>query len=279
MNGQTDENVHELVRKRYGRTAREVNQAFDAAQTESSCCCNPSPVAISCCDTPGSEVSLDTLLGYDAKALKDIPFDANLGLGCGNPGAIASLREGETVLDLGSGAGIDAFLSANKVGPEGRVIGGDMTDEMLELARRNAAQGNIANVDFRKGQIEQLPVDDSIVDVIISNCVINLSPDKRAVYQEAFRVLKPGGRLAISDIVAIAELPPEVRADEKLFTGCVAGAETIADQEAWLAEVGFERIRIRPKNFSGKLLKEWAPGSKLGEWVVSATIEAIKPRK
>jgi len=209
--------------------------------------------------------------------MDSIPAEANLGLGCGNPGAIAALQEGETVLDLGSGAGIDCFLSARKVGASGKVIGVDMTDDMLNLARQNAAKGDFDNVEFRKGQIESMPVEDGQVDVIISNCVVNLSPDKPAVYRDAFRVLRPGGRLAISDIVATAELPPEVRADEKLLTGCVAGAETIANQESWLAQAGFHQIRITPKEFSGKLMKEWAPGTSLADYVVSATIEAVKP--
>jgi len=209
--------------------------------------------------------------------MDSIPAEANLGLGCGNPGAIAALQEGETVLDLGSGAGIDCFLSARKVGASGKVIGVDMTDDMLNLARQNAAKGDFDNVEFRKGQIESMPVEDGQVDVIISNCVVNLSPDKPAVYRDAFRVLRPGGRLAISDIVATAELPPEVRADEKLLTGCVAGAEPIATQESWLAQAGFHQIRITPKEFSGKLMKEWAPGTSLADYVVSATIEAVKP--
>lgn len=279
------EKVHDLVRKRYGKTAREA-QAQDS-QSEGCCtpqppapsCCGPVTPPSSCCDAAGGGPGLDQLLGYDAKAMKAIPADANLGLGCGNPGAIAALKEGETVLDLGSGAGIDCFLSARQVGATGRVIGVDMTDDMLALARKNAAGGNFTNVEFRKGQIEKLPVGDGEVDVIISNCVVNLSPDKPSVYREAFRVLKPGGRLAISDIVATAELPPEVRADERLLTGCVAGAETIANQEAWLTRAGFENIRISTRDLSGELLKEWAPGSRLADYVVSATIEAVKPKR
>jgi ubiquinone/menaquinone biosynthesis C-methylase UbiE len=198
-------------------------------------------------------------------------------LGCGNPQAIAALQPGETVLDLGSGAGFDCFLAVRQVGPTGQVIGVDMTAEMVAKARENAGAAGYANVEFRLGEIEHLPVADASVDVIISNCVINLSPDKPQVFREAFRVLRPGGRLAISDIVTTAPLPEEVRNDLALYAGCIAGAATIAELEAMLGESGFDNIRIQPKDESRQLIREWAPGQKIEDYIVSAAIEAVKP--
>jgi len=206
-----------------------------------------------------------------------VPNGANLGLGCGNPQATAALQPGETVLDLGSGGGFDCFLAADKVGPTGKVIGVDMTPEMIERARENARQANVENVEFRLGEIEHLPVGDSTVDVILSNCVINLSPDKPAVFGDAYRVLKRGGRLAISDVVATAELPEDVRRDVKLHVGCVAGAAMIDEIRAMLENVGFVEIQIAPMEESRAVIGEWFPGSNLGNYVVSATIEAIRP--
>ena len=205
------------------------------------------------------------------------PEGANLGLGCGNPQAIAALQPGETVLDLGSGAGFDAFLAARAVGDSGRVIGVDMTHEMLAKARDNATRAGYTNVEFRLGEIEHLPVADAGVDVIISNCVINLSPDKPQVFREAFRVLRSGGRLAISDVVATAELPEAVRRDLALYTGCMAGASQVDELEAMLRKAGFTDIRIEPKDASREFIRDWAPGRRVEEYVVSATIEAIKP--
>jgi ubiquinone/menaquinone biosynthesis C-methylase UbiE len=179
------------------------------------------------------------VIGYSEAELAAVPEGANLGLGCGNPQAIAALKPGETVLDLGSGAGFDCFLAARQVGPAGHVIGVDMTPEMIRRARDNAAKAGLANVEFRLGEIEYLPVADASVDVVISNCVINLSPEKLQVFREAFRVLRPGGRLALSDIVATAELPAAVRDDLTLFTGCMAGAAHIDELEQMLSEVGF----------------------------------------
>ena len=206
-----------------------------------------------------------------------MPMGADLGLGCGNPQAIAALQPGETVLDLGSGAGFDCFLAVRQVGPTGQVIGVDMTAEMVAKARENAGAAGYANVEFRLGEIERLPVADASVDVIISNCVINLSPDKPQVFREAFRVLRPGGRLAISDIVTTAPLPEEVRNDLALYAGCIAGAATIAELEAMLGESGFDNIRIQPKDESRQLIREWAPGQKIEDYIVSAAIEAVKP--
>jgi SAM-dependent methyltransferase len=183
-------------------------------------------------------------VGYAEHELEAAPEGANLGLGCGNPVALASLRPGETVLDLGSGAGFDAFLAARAVGPNGRVIGIDMTEEMVTKGRANAVKADLANVEFRLGTIEALPVDDSSVDVIISNCVINLSPDKPAVFHEAFRTLRPGGRLMVSDLVTLGELPPTVRASMPAYLGCVAGVSLKDDYVAMLTAAGFERIEI-----------------------------------
>ena len=252
------------------RTA--VRDAYsEIAEGQSNSCCAPS--AVPCC-TDGS-VSLE--LGYSADDLAAVPEGADLGLGCGNPGAIAALQPGETVLDLGSGAGFDAFLAARAVGPTGHVIGVDMTPAMVSKARANADAGDYSQVEFRLGEIEHLPVADSTVDVIISNCVINLSTDKPAVFREAFRVLKSGGRLAISDVVAFADLPDDVRGDLALYSGCMAGASLISELEGILASSGFVDIAIAPKDDSRSFIERWAPGRDLTDYVVSATIEAVKP--
>jgi ubiquinone/menaquinone biosynthesis C-methylase UbiE len=200
-----------------------------------------------------------------------------MGLGCGNPLAIASLRPGEIVLDIGSGGGFDAFLAAQAVGETGRVIGVDATPEMVQKARRLAAENNYDNVEFRLGEMENLPVAEAAADVIISNCVINLSPEKPRVFQELFRVLRPGGRLAISDVVATAELPAEIKEDLKLYASCIAGACTIDQLEAMLTEAGFVEIDIHPKEESKTFIREWAPEMNAEEFVVSAMIEAVKP--
>jgi ubiquinone/menaquinone biosynthesis C-methylase UbiE len=202
---------------------------------------------------------------------------SDLGLGCGNPHAIAALRPGETVLDLGSGAGFDSFLAARQVGKTGRVIGVDMTPEMVAKARELAGTDEYSNVEFRLGEIENLPVADSSVDVIMSNCVINLSPDKRRVFREAFRVLRPGGRLAISDVIATAPLPEAVRNDLALHSSCIGGAVTIAELETILRESGFHNIRIHPKDESREFIRQWAPGRTIEDYVASAIIEAVKP--
>jgi len=205
-----------------------------------------------------------------------VPDGADLGLGCGNPQAIAALAPGEIVLDLGAGAGFDAFLAARAVGPKGHVIGVDMTAEMIAKARANAAQAGIANVAFRLGEIEHLPVADATVDVIMSNCVINLSPDKQQVFNEAFRVLKRGGRLAISDVVARAPLPEAIVKSVEALAGCVAGAAPIDDIKAMLTASGFGNIEITVNEESRAFIRDWLPGSGAEDYVVSAIIEAVK---
>lgn len=245
------------------------------ALAESGGCCGP---ADSSCCTPATPVQIGSIqLGYSAQDLVAVPEGADLGLGCGNPRAIASLQPGETVLDLGSGAGFDAFLASSAVEAHGRVIGVDMTPAMVSKARANAEAGGYQNVEFRLGEIENLPVADATVDVIISNCVINLSPDKAAVFADAFRVLREGGRLAISDVVASTELPEDIRGDLSLYSGCMAGASLICDLETMMAQAGFQDIRIAPKDESRTFIEQWAPGRSITDYVVSATIEGIKP--
>ena len=264
MTNPNKEEIREAVRANYGKIAQS-----DGA----GCGCSPD-----CCapDEGASAASRSRALGYSEGELSAVPDGANLGLGCGNPQAIADLRPGEVVLDLGSGAGFDSFLAAQAVGKSGRVIGVDMTAEMLGKARQHATEGGFGNVEFRLGEIESLPVADQAVDVIISNCVINLSPEKERVFQEAFRVLKPGGRLAVSDIVTTAEMPEDIRRDMALYTGCIGGASTIDALQQMLAAAGFVDIRIEPKDESREFIREWAPERKIEEYIVSATITAIK---
>jgi len=216
-------------------------------------------------------------LGYSAEELAAVPEGANMGLGCGNPQAIAALRAGETVLDLGSGGGFDCFLAARQVGPEGRVIGVDMTSEMIAKARENARKLDATTVEFRLGEIEHLPVADGTVDAIISNCVINLAPDKPQVFREALRVLKAGGRLAIADVVTVAEIPAGLRESAEALSGCIAGARSAAEVEAMLVAAGFVDIRVNVRAESRAFIEDWAPGSRAEDYVASATIEARKP--
>jgi SAM-dependent methyltransferase len=206
-----------------------------------------------------------------------VPEGADMGLGCGNPQAIAALRAGETVVDLGAGGGFDCFLAAKQVGPNGRVIGVDMTPDMVEKARSNARKVGASNVDFRLGEIERLPISNGSVDVILSNCVINLSPDKAAVFREAFRVLKPGGRLAISDVVATQELPANLSTELGALTGCISGAARTEVLVRLLEAAGFESVRISVKEESRTFIRDWMPGSGAEGYVASATIEAQKP--
>jgi SAM-dependent methyltransferase len=200
-----------------------------------------------------------------------------MGLGCGTPLAFAGLTEGEVVLDLGSGGGIDAFLAAKQVGPKGKVIGVDMTPEMLAKARENAQRVGASNVEFRLGEIESLPLSDRSVDVVVSNCVINLSPDKTAVFREAFRVLRPGGRLAISDIVASAPLPKHIADDPAALSGCIAGAPAIDGLEASLAAAGFAGIHVEINQASRSLIRNWSPDSGAEHFVAAAAIRAVRP--
>lgn len=258
--------IKEMVRARYGGIA---------AAPEASACC--APAASSCCGPTSADQDKALRMGYSAAELAAVPDGANLGLGCGNPQAIAEIRPGETVVDLGSGAGFDCFLAARQTGPTGRVIGVDMTHEMLAKSRDNAARIGAVNVEFRLGELEHLPIADNSADVVISNCVINLVPDKAQVFREAFRVLKPGGRLAISDIVNVAPLPADLAADPALLCGCVAGAASAARIEDWLTEAGFAAIRVTAKPESRELIASWAPGKGIDNYVVSAAIEARKP--
>jgi len=246
------------------------------ASDEGGCC----GVVASCCgvsEDGAINTLISTRLGYSEEDLASVPSGADMGLGCGNPKAIAALKAGETVVDLGAGGGFDCFLAAGEVGDSGRVIGVDMTPTMLSKARLNAEKGKFGNVEFRLGEIEHLPVPDGTADVIISNCVINLSPNKSQVFREAFRILKSGGRLAISDVVATVELPEEMRNDPALIAGCMGNASLIGDLETMIADAGFSDVRIEPKDESREFIKDWAPGRGVEDYVVSATIEAVKP--
>jgi SAM-dependent methyltransferase len=224
------EEIKKAVRTGYAKIAKQAGT-----------CCLPSA---SCCGSENAVENISRGIGYSPEDLKIVPDGANLGLGCGNPIALASLQEGETVVDLGSGAGFDCFLAAYRVGESGRVIGVDMTPEMLDKARENARKGDYRNVEFRLGEIENLPVADNSADVVISNCVINLSPDKKRVFEEAFRVLKPGGRLMVSDIVLLKELPPALKESMEAYVGCVAGAVMKDDYMGAIGESGFQDIEL-----------------------------------
>jgi SAM-dependent methyltransferase len=275
------ETIRDAVRSRYASIAETgVAEPGAGAVTAGAAasCCGP---ASSCCGPLPSGVVVDSdavsrLIGYSDDELAAVPEGANLGLGCGNPQAIAALRPGEVVLDLGAGAGFDCFLARRAVGSEGLVIGVDMTPEMVARARENAAKAGYDNIEFRLGEIEHLPVADASVDVIISNCVINLSPDKPAVFRDAFRVLKPGGRLAVSDMVATAELPQEWLDDMRLLSACVSGALQIDQLAGIMTEVGFTDVTIEPKEGSREFIRDWQPGARLEDYVVSASIRAVK---
>jgi SAM-dependent methyltransferase len=266
MNEKHSDSVRARVLKNYGEIA---DKGFmGCGGTHAECC--------------GGDVTLplaqhSTRLGYSEDELRGVPHGANLGLGCGNPQSIAALKRGETVVDLGSGGGFDCFLAAKQVGEAGRVIGVDMTPQMLDKARENAREDGYTNVEFRLGEIEHLPIADNSADAIISNCVINLSPEKWAVFRESFRVLKPGGRLAITDIVATTPLPPEWKSNADFVSACVAGAATVDDMERMLAEAGFQKIRIRPREESRSVIRQLLPGLGVEDYVASATIEAVKP--
>jgi arsenite methyltransferase len=272
-----DKEVKKVVRDRYGNIAK-----------TSSCCCSPSY----CGGSADLAENLSKSIGYTDGDLQSVPEGANMGLGCGNPVALASLKEGETVLDLGSGGGFDCFLAANKVGKTGKVIGVDMTPDMLDKARENAKNGGYVNVEFRLGEIENLPIADNAVDIIISNCVINLSPDKERVFQEAFRVLKPSGRLAVSDIVILEELPDFIKNSVDMYVSCVAGALLKEEYLGLIEKAGFSKIEVVEETvfpidlmISDPMAKIIItaldiPEEKLKEiekTIVSAKIMAIKP--
>ncbi|MGD8668338.1 MAG: arsenite methyltransferase, partial [Desulfobacterales bacterium] len=252
MEMKNSDEIRQAVRSRYGEIAKQKTSGCGCSALSS--CCGAEPVTIE---------KMAQAFGYTKEQLDSAPEGANMGLGCGNPQAIASLKPGETVLDLGSGGGFDCFLAAKSVGESGRIIGVDMTADMVSKARQNAAKLGADNVEFRLGEIEHLPVPDASVDVIISNCVINLSPEKMNVFREAMRVLKPGGRLAVLDVVALQALPAEIKNDLSLISGCVGGTEEIEVIESMLAAAGFEEIKIQPKAESRDSIREWFPGRKL----------------
>ena len=260
-----EDEVRQQVRQRYGAIAR---------LEERGCGCAPS-----CGDSTEAKLSSTSAetLGYSGSDVASVPEGSEMGLGCGNPTAIASIKPGETVLDLGSGGGFDCFLAANQTGSAGKVIGVDMTPDMLSKARANAAKGGYDNVEFRVGEIENLPVADNTADLAISNCVINLSPNRGRVYSEMFRSLKPGGRIAVSDIVALAPIPEDLKRDFMAYTGCVAGAASVFELESMLTSAGFTEIRLEIKQSSREFINEWLPGKRAGDYVASANITATKP--
>jgi ubiquinone/menaquinone biosynthesis C-methylase UbiE len=275
-----EEKIRKMVREGYAKVAKK----------ETPCCATTTDPCS--CSTPTSE-EISRKIGYSEKDMNSVPEGANLGLGCGNPIALASLKEGETVLDLGSGAGFDCFLAANRVGKNGKVIGVDMTPEMLDKARENARKGRYKNVEFRLGEIENLPVADNTVDVVISNCVINLSPNKKRVFEEAFRVLKPSGRLMISDIVLLKELPETIRKNVEAYIGCIAGAEMKEKYLQFIKDAGFEEVKIaQEKHFPVEYItndptaqaivkKSKVPVAKLKETansVASVAVCGVKPK-
>jgi len=224
-----EEKVKKLVRNRYAKVAK----------TSGSCCAS----SVSCCSAHSNE-QVGKMVGYSQEEMDAVPEGSNLGLGCGNPTALASLKEGEIVLDLGSGPGFDCFLAAKKVGKKGKVIGVDMTPEMLDKARINAKKGKYTNVEFRLGEIENLPVADNSVDVIISNCVINLAPNKKRVFEEAFRVLAPKGRLMVSDIVLLKKLPASIQNNVEAYAGCISGAELKEKYLELIRKAGFREVKV-----------------------------------
>lgn len=240
-------------------------------ETGSGCCGSGS----TCCDSEGT--SYGEKLGYSPAELAGVPAGADLGLGCGNPLDIASIKPGETVLDLGSGAGFDCFLAARQLAGTGRVIGVDIAAPMIAKARGNAAKSGYANVEFRQGEIEALPVEDATADLIISNCVINLSPEKERVFHEAFRVLKPGGRISVADIVATKPVPSALARQLSAIGACVGGAALVSDLRAMLAAAGFVRIGINVRESSREYIRHWTSEPTAGDFVASALITAYKP--
>ena len=270
MTTRTADELRAAVRDRYGRIATSEAPGCGCGSTGGG-------GRGGCCDDTSTSERRGKMMGYSDAELSTVPEGANLGLGCGNPQAIASLEPGETVLDLGSGGGFDCFLAAHQVGKIGQVIGVDMTPEMIAKARKNATEAGLENVSFRLGEIEHPPVESDSVDIVMSNCVINLSPDKQQVYREAFRVLRPGGRLAISDVVLAASLPESLQDNLVAYAGCVSGAVSTSDVEQMLADAGFVDISVRPQDERRELVREWSPRTDVDDYVVSALIEARKP--
>jgi len=262
------DDIRNHVRDSYRQVAEASNQGSGCGEAGS--CCGVS-------DDGALNTLISTRLGYSQDDLDKVPTGADMGLGCGNPRAIASLQSGDVVVDLGSGGGFDAFLAAHEVGETGHIIGVDMTPEMISKARANAQKASYTQVEFRLGEIENLPVADNSADVIISNCVINLSTNKQRVFTETFRILKTGGRLAISDTVKTTELPDDLKNDPQLYAGCMAGALLVDELEQILHDVGFTDIRITPKDDSREFIKDWAPGQGVEDYVLSASIAAVKP--
>ena len=256
-----EDEIRKYVREEYGRIGSSSRAssccgptADNEGQTSNSCSSNAcSPIRIPADKIDEFREKFGAVLGYSNEELKGVPEGANLSLGCGNPTAIASIKEGETVVDLGAGGGFDSFLAANKVGKKGKVIGVDMTSQMIDRARKNAKKGDYEHVEFRLGEIENLPVADNTADLIISNCVINLSPNKRRVFNEAYRVLKPGGRMMISDIVLLKELPDFIKEDMKSYAGCISGAILKDQYLSLIKEAGFHDIEIIGKNTDSNL--------------------------
>ena len=277
------EKIRTAVRERYAKVvANPLDEQEKRADLAKGCCETTLPQSqasnegCGCgCGSPRQQQSSN--LGYSTEDLNSVPEGANMGLGCGNPIAQVSLKAGERVVDLGSGGGFDCFLAAGKVGANGKVIGVDMTPEMVSKARHNARKANVTNVEFRLGEIEHLPVADNSADLIISNCVINLSTDKGQVFKEAFRVLKPGGRIAVSDIVATKPLPLDIQKDLELISACVGGAATVDETRAMLEDAGFKKIRIDASEESHSAIESCTTNNKAAEWVMSASILAIKP--
>lgn len=262
------------------KTIKFVRDAYGKiAQGQQGCCG-------STCGTDAREYAKS--IGYSEKDLKVIPDEANLALSCGNPSALAGLKKGETVLDLGAGAGFDCFLAASKVGSKGRVIGVDMTPEMIEKARGNAKNNKVKNVEFRLGEIENLPLADNSVDVAISNCVINLSADKQRVFQEIYRVLKPGGRIAVSDMALLKKLPDEIEKNMEAYAGCIAGAVFVDEYKNIVEKAGFRNVKIAKKGFSlytesytedpgeGSIIGSFKKGESIQDYVVSVCVEGHK---
>lgn len=262
------EKTREFIRKNYTEVALKGAEGG---------CCSP---ACGCNSSEPRDINDATVqLGYSKDDLSHVPSEANMGLGCGNPLAFAALKKGETVLDLGSGGGFDCFLARRQVGKTGHVIGVDMTPEMIKKARKNVEESGYDNVEFRLGEIEHLPVANETIDVIISNCVINLSPEKERVFKEAYRVLKPGGKLSISDVVATVPLPEEIKHDLDSIAGCIGGAEYYEDIRIMLQNVGFKDIKLTPKENSQEIINSWTLDKRIKDYVASYIIEATKENK